>query len=265
MSRVSARNVVVEFPIYGTQSRSLKNTFIRSATGGMLARDAADRVVVRALNEVSFDFREGDRVGIVGHNGSGKSTLLRVIAGTYEPVRGTIEVEGKVASMLSIALGMEAEATGYENIFLRSTIMGLRPRQIEALVSDIVEFSELGDYIDMPLRTYSSGMYMRLAFAISTSVPADIIVMDEWLSVGDAAFYDKAQRRLHDLIGKAKILFLASHDENLLERNCNRIMRLDHGALAEVRDVGRTALADNPAHADNHETLDKFQHGVGSQ
>lgn len=231
MSQVVATDIVVEFPIYGSQSRSLKNTFIRAATGGILARDASQRVVVRALNNVSFSFKEGDRVGIIGHNGSGKSTLLRVIAGTYEPTHGEISVQGKVASMLSIAVGMEAELTGHENIHIRGTVMGLKPREIAGLTAGIAEFSELGDYLDMPLRTYSSGMYMRLAFAISTSIPADIIVMDEWLSVGDKSFYEKAQQRLHDMIGRSKMLFLASHDEKLIRKNCNAMLRLNHGEM----------------------------------
>ncbi len=234
MAQVIARDLVVEFPIYGTKSRSLKNTFIRAATGGMLARDAADRVVVRAISNVSFEFREGSRVGIIGHNGSGKSTLLRVIAGAYEPARGTIDVTGKVASMLSLALGMEGEATGLENIFLRGAIMGLRPREIETLVDSISEFSELGDYLHMPLRTYSSGMYMRLAFAISTSVPADVIIMDEWLSMGDTSFYEKAQKRLHEMIDRSKILFLASHDEKLIRKNCNTLIHLEHGEIVRL-------------------------------
>ena len=231
MSRVVATDIAVEFPIYGAQSRSLKNTFIRAATGGILARDAAQRVVIRALNNISFSFKEGDRVGIVGHNGSGKSTLLRVIAGAYEPTRGTISVQGKVASMLSIAVGMEAEATGLENIHLRGTVMGLKPREIAALTDSIAEFSELGDYLHMPLRTFSSGMYMRLAFAISTSVPADIIVMDEWLSVGDTSFYEKAQQRMQAMIDRSKIMFLASHDEKLIRKNCNTLIRLNHGEM----------------------------------
>lgn len=238
MAHVTVNDIVVEFPIYGTKSRSLKNTFIRAATGGVLARDATDRVVVQALNHISFEFKEGDRVGIVGHNGSGKSTLLRVIAGTYEPARGEVSVEGKVASMLSIAVGMESEATGLENIFLRGTVMGLKPKEIELLVDGIAEFSDLGDYLHMPLRTFSSGMYMRLAFAISTSVPADIIVMDEWLSVGDSAFYEKAQKRMHDMIGRSKILFLASHDEMLIRKNCNAMIRLDHGQLVSSERLG---------------------------
>lgn len=234
MSQVVAKDVVIEFPIYGAQSRSLKKAFIRAATGGILARDAAERVVVRAINNISFSFGEGDRVGLIGHNGSGKSTLLRVIAGTYEPTQGTISVQGRVASMLSISVGMEAEATGIENIYLRGAVMGLKPKEIAALVDGIAEFSELGDYLYMPLRTFSSGMYMRLAFAISTNIPADIIVMDEWLSVGDAAFYEKAQQCMHDMIGQSKMLFMASHDENLMRKHCNVMIKLDHGQIVSL-------------------------------
>lgn len=234
MTSVIAKNLVVEFPIYGGKSRSLKNTFIRAATGGLLARDAADRVVIRALNNLSFEFREGDRVGIIGHNGSGKSTLLRAIAGAYEPVSGSLDVTGRLATMLSITLGMDSESTGYENIFLRATIMGLRTREIEPLVEEICEFSELGDYIHMPMRTYSSGMAMRLAFAVSTSIPADIVLMDEWMSVGDAEFSNKAQTRLRGMLDKAHMLFLASHDEQLIRRNCNKIIHLDHGGIVSL-------------------------------
>ncbi len=233
MAHILANEVFVEFPIYGGKSRSLKNTFLRAATGGRLARDAGERVIVRALNGLSFEFNEGDRVGIVGHNGSGKSTLLRVLVGAYEPVRGSVEIDGRVASMLSVTLGMDMEATGIENIFLRAAIMGLNPDQANSLVDEICEFSGLGDYIDMPMRTYSSGMSMRLAFAISTSVKADIILMDEWLSAGDASFTEKAQTRLTRLVDQAKILVLASHDEGLIHRNCNKIMRLDHGDLVK--------------------------------
>jgi homopolymeric O-antigen transport system ATP-binding protein len=237
VAHIVAQNIAVEFPIYGAKSRSLKNTFMRAATGGLLARDADHRVVVRALHNVSFEFDVGDRVGIVGHNGSGKSTLLRVLAGAYEPVSGDIEVTGKVASMLSIALGMDYEATGYENIYLRATVMGMRPFEIEPLIGEISEFSELGDYLDMPVRTYSSGMAMRLAFAVSTSVSADIILMDEWLNVGDPSFSKKAQARLARLLDQAKILVFASNDEAMIRRNCNRVLRLDHGEMAALEKI----------------------------
>jgi lipopolysaccharide transport system ATP-binding protein len=233
MSRICADDIVVDFPVYGTRSRSLKNTVIRAATGGALATDASDRVVVRAIDHISFDWREGDRVGLVGNNGSGKTTLLRAIAGVYEPVGGTLVVEGRIVSMLSLTLGMESEATGYENIFLRGTIMGLKKPQIVRLVDEVCEFSELGDYIHMPMRTYSSGMAMRLAFAVSTSVTADIILMDEWLSVGDAQFAQKAEERLRKMVGNVKILVIASHSPQIIEATCNRVVKLDHGQIID--------------------------------
>lgn len=207
---------------------------MRAATGGMLARDAADQIYVRAINNISFNFQSGDRVGILGHNGSGKSTLLRAIAGAYEPVSGKMDIEGRLATMLSITLGMDTESTGYENIFLRGAIMGLDKKRIEPMVEEICDFAELGDYINMPMRTYSSGMSMRLAFAVSTCFPADIVIMDEWLSVGDAAFSLKAQARLQNLLKQSQMLFLASHDERLVRENCNKIMRLEHGEIASL-------------------------------
>lgn len=234
MGYISAKDVVVEFPVYGGGSRSLKKSFVRAATGGVLAKDAADHVVVRALDGVSLEAREGERIGLIGHNGSGKTTLLRVIAGAYEPIRGSIEVRGRIASMLSITLGMDTEATGLENIYLRGAIMGLRRPEVDALVEEIAEFAELGDYLDMPMRTYSSGMSMRLAFAVSTSISADVIVMDEWLSVGDREFSRKAQIRLDQWVSSARILVLASHDESLLSANCSRLVRLDHGKVVDL-------------------------------
>jgi lipopolysaccharide transport system ATP-binding protein len=231
MASIVGEEVVVDFPIYGVGSRSLKSAVMRTATGGLLARDSADRVVVRALDRCSFAFGPGDRVGILGHNGAGKTTLLRVLAGVYEPTFGTVSISGKVISMLSITLGMESEATGRENIYIRGAIMGLTRREIDALVDEICEFSELGHYIDMPFRTYSSGMAMRLAFAASTSIRADIILMDEWLAVGDADFAEKAKVRLEKLIDQAKILVIASHDLNLIKNTCNKVLRLEHGHI----------------------------------
>jgi len=231
MPRIIAREVVIDFPIYGGSNRSLKSTFIRTATGGLMARDAGDNVVVRALDHVTLECREGDRIGLVGHNGSGKSTLLRVMAGVYEPVHGELYVDGTITSMLSISLGMDPEATGYENIFLRGALMGLDSKEIGSLVDDICEFAELGDYIHVPMRTYSSGMSMRLAFAIATSMKSDIVLMDEWLSAGDARFALKAQERLNSLVDQAKILVVASHSPDVIRANCSRIIRLEHGRI----------------------------------
>ena len=234
MTYVIAEDLTVEFPIYGLKNLSLKNTFLRAATGGVLERDSSQRVVIRALKNISFSFKSGDRIGILGHNGSGKSTLLRVIAGAYEPTQGSIRVKGKITSMLSITVGMDPESTGYENIYQRGIIIGLRPSEINALTASIAKFSELGDFLHMPLRTYSSGMSMRLAFAISTSVPADIILMDEWMNVGDASFFEKAEERLLHIIKSSNILFLASHDENLVRKHCNVILNLNHGEVTSL-------------------------------
>lgn len=234
MGYVRAKDVIVDFPIYGSSSRSLKKAVIRAATGGIIAKDASDRVVVRALDRINLEFVEGDRIGLVGHNGSGKTTLLRVLAGAYEPVSGEIEVRGKVASMLNIWLGMDTEATGYENIYMRGAIMGLRREQIARLMEDIAAFTELDEYLAMPVRTYSAGMAMRLAFAVSTNVSADIILMDEWLSIGDADFAGKSRERLAKLLDQAKILVLATHDESLIRSMCNKVVRLDHGSVVAV-------------------------------
>jgi lipopolysaccharide transport system ATP-binding protein len=235
MDLVKARDLVIEFPIYGTKSRSLKNTILRAATGGAIAADAADRVVVRALDHLNFEMREGDRIGLVGHNGSGKTTLLRALAGIYEPTGGAIQIRGRVASMLSITLGMDVDATGYENIFLRGLILGLRRREILDMVDEVCEFSELGEYIQMPMRTYSSGMTMRLMFAISTCMHADIILMDEWLSAGDQDFSQKAQDRLTKVVDRAKLLVIASHSPDVIEKTCTRVIHLEHGKIVDIR------------------------------
>jgi lipopolysaccharide transport system ATP-binding protein len=234
VSQITARDVVVDFPIYDAGHRSLKTQLLSSATGGRIARDASNHVTVRALDNVSFSIRAGDRVGLVGHNGAGKTTLLRVLSGIYEPVGGSLIVDGRVATLLDINLGIDAEATGYENIRMRALMMGLHPSAIEPKIDDIARFTELGDYLDMPLRTYSSGMRLRLAFAVSTSVDADILLMDEWLGVGDADFQPKAKQRMEELVARTKILVVASHDYNLLRSVCNRVLRLAHGKIEEV-------------------------------
>jgi lipopolysaccharide transport system ATP-binding protein len=231
MTHIVAENVAIEFPLYQTSARSFKNRVLQAATGGVLARSAKDVMVVRALEDINLELKAGDRLGLLGHNGSGKTTLLRVFSGVYAPIQGRLTVEGRIASMLNITLGLDGEATGMENIYLRGTLMGYTGSQMKAIIKEICDFSELGEFIHMPLRTYSSGMSMRLAFAISTLVSADIILMDEWLSVGDAAFSVKAQERIHSIIDKAGIMVLASHDRGLIERLCNKTIELQHGRV----------------------------------
>ncbi|WP_399686194.1 ABC transporter ATP-binding protein, partial [Xenophilus sp.] len=174
---ISLKDVSVSFPIYGAGAASLKKTLAASVTGGRFGKETGV-TVVQALSNLNIELKAGDRLGLVGHNGAGKSTLLRTLAGVYEPTAGQFRRQGSVTSLIDPALGIEADATGMENIMLRGLVMGLSKREIDRKTPDIVEFSGLGQYIDMPVRTYSTGMMMRLAFSISTSVNADILLMD---------------------------------------------------------------------------------------
>lgn len=228
---ISAENLSVEFPIYENSHRSFKKTILNISTGGRIGKDAGKHPVVKALDSLNFEFREGERVGLVGHNGSGKTTLLRVLAGVYSPVKGVLKKRGKIASLLDVSMGLDPDATGFENIYLRGIMDGLRPSVIKSKVDEIAEFTELGEYLNLPVRIYSSGMMLRLAFAISTSVDADIIIMDEWLSVGDESFSHKAKSRLDSLIDKAYLVVIASHDPKLISNICTRKIHLEHGRI----------------------------------
>lgn len=231
---IKATNVGVEFPVFNSSHRSLKSSLLNVATGGRVAHDSKKHLVVRALENIDLDFKSGDRVGLFGHNGSGKTSLLRVLSGVYSPTEGELEVKGSIATLLDISLGMDGEATGYENIRIRGLLMGLSLNEIDALADEIAEFSDLGDYLYMPMRTYSSGMSMRLGFAVSTSIHADIVLMDEWLSVGDAGFKMKASKRLNKMVDNASILVIASHDFDLIKKTCNQIITMEHGKIVDV-------------------------------
>lgn len=187
--------------------------------------------MVQALTGINLELRDGDRLGLVGHNGAGKSTLLRTLAGIYEPSSGEFVRQGSVASLIDPMLGIELDATGLENIILRGLVMGMGKKKIDQITPDICEFSGLGEYLHMPVRTYSTGMLMRLAFSITTSVEADILLMDEWLSVGDAEFTERAELRMKDVVSNTGILVLASHSSDLIARECNRVIKLEHGAI----------------------------------
>ncbi|MDH5677028.1 MAG: ABC transporter ATP-binding protein [Nitrospinota bacterium] len=235
MTVVRIANATVEFPIYGgSTSRSLKKVLVRAATGGIMARDAEERVVVRALDNISLEINEGDQVGLVGHNGSGKSTLLRLIAGIYEPISGFVEVKGKITSMLDIFHGTDLEATGLENIYMRGRVLGIHPSKMKAIVDEIVDFTGIGDFMHLPMRTYSSGMRMRLMFGVATCVKADIMLMDEWLSAGDASFLEKAKQRMEEMTSEARVLILASHNIILVKERCNKIVYLEHGKIVNL-------------------------------
>lgn len=231
MTEIRLNDVSVEFPIYNSSSRSLKNRVLSVATGGKIERRTDGLVIIRGLDNVSLTLHEGERVGLIGHNGSGKTTLLRVLSGIYTPTQGSAVVSGDCVSLINISLGIDPDATGRENIRLRSAIMGMDPRKMADKFDEIAEFSGLGDFLDMPFRTYSSGMQLRLAFATSTAVRPEILIMDEWLSTGDENFKERANQRMQELVESTKILVLASHSPDLLRKNCNRIIWLEHGRV----------------------------------
>src|ERR1700704_1218383 len=235
------RDIGVEFPIYTGGSRSLKKVLFNRSTQGNLARDAHDRITVLALNDITLDIEHGDRLAIIGANGAGKSTLLKVLAGIYAPTRGRLHASGQISALLTASVGLNPEATGRENIITRGMFMDVHPRDMRPRIDEIAEFTELGYYIDMPVRTYSTGMMIRLCFAVATSVRPQILLMDEWIAAGDAAFLNKAQQRMEDFLSEASILALASHSVPLLKEWCNRAILLDHGhivAMGSVDEVG---------------------------
>jgi lipopolysaccharide transport system ATP-binding protein len=243
MAYITLDNCTLHLPVYGTGNRSLKQMVLSAATGGRIASNSRNITVVEALRGITLDIRAGDRVGLVGHNGAGKTTLLRMLAGIYEPTFGTLRSEGRVTSLLDVTLGLDYEATGYDNIILRGLILGESKARMRELTPSIAEFSELGDYLNMPVRTYSSGMVLRLAFAIITSVEADILLMDEWLSVGDASFVAKAEERMQSFVGRASIMVLASHNPQIIDELCNVRLTLEHGTIKDVVRLERPAGA----------------------
>jgi ABC-type polysaccharide/polyol phosphate transport system ATPase subunit len=250
MARILVDKVSVQFPIYNANTRSLKTRLMHLTTGGRIGRDAGNRVCVEALNDVTLSFEHGDRVALIGHNGAGKTTLLRVLAGLYEPSLGKVYCEGRVVPLFDIALGMNPEATGFENIMLRGRFLGLDAKEIRTRLNDIAAFTELGDYLAMPVRTYSSGMSVRLAFAVCTSIEPEIMLMDEWIGAGDAAFIEKATRRLQEFIGRAGILVVASHSTALLRTNCNKGVLMHAGrveAFGPIDEILRTYESYRPA------------------
>lgn len=234
-SELVLENVSVSFPIYQGGSRSLKKSLLFRGSGGHVANDANQRVVVEALRDVSLKFSPGDRVALVGSNGAGKTTLLRVMAGIYEPVAGLLKVTGRISPIFDIGLGIDSDLSGYDNVRLRGRLLGLDRPEIEEKMAEIVAFTELGDYLDLPVRTYSSGMMTRLTFAVATCFSPEILLMDEWIVAGDSAFMEKAQERIGSFVSKASILVLASHSIEICQQWCNKAVWLEKG---EVRAVG---------------------------
>ncbi|HEX5958476.1 MAG TPA: ABC transporter ATP-binding protein [Hyphomicrobiaceae bacterium] len=231
-------DVHIEFPIYGA-ARSLRSALFASATGGLVQRDAArhKRVVVKALNGISFTLRDGDRLGLVGGNGAGKSTLLKVMAGIYRPVAGQVRVSGRITPCLGLLPGLDLEDTGYDNIITGGLFLGLTRAAIERKIPDIEELSGLGEYLALPVRTYSAGMLARLGFAVATAVEPGILLVDEGIGAGDASFAERAARRRQALVDQSSILVLASHADDLIRSWCNKAALLEGGRLRLIGEV----------------------------
>ncbi len=236
---IKVTDLTLRFPVYGVDAKSLKKNLARVTVGGRLGSSQTGATEVTALSHLNLNLRAGDRLGLIGHNGSGKTTLLRTLSGAYEPDEGQIEVRGRIAALLDLSLGIDPSATGIDNIRLRGRIAGMSSREIEDKMDEIAEFSGLGPFLAMPMKTYSAGMQARLAFAVATAVEADVLLMDEWISVGDADFQKLAHRRLLNLVERAGILVLSSHDAGLLRLYCNKVMRLESGVASEVKDIRR--------------------------
>jgi lipopolysaccharide transport system ATP-binding protein len=242
---IELREASVDFAVYNAVNRSLKNRIVFPPTGGVMGQDKDGLISVRSLDRISLEIHAGERVGLLGHNGAGKTTLLRVLSGIYLPTEGEALIRGKCTSLINISLGIDHEATGRENIFLRSALMGLSSSQVRERQEEIIAFSGLGEFIDMPFRTYSSGMQLRLAFSVSTCIRPQILIMDEWLSTGDQDFKERAQQRIEEVLAATQVLVLASHSMELLAKNCNRIIWLDHGKVrmdGAVEDVVKAYL-----------------------
>ncbi|CAN5287995.1 ABC transporter ATP-binding protein [soil metagenome] len=229
MTSISLNGVTLDYAIYSVRSQSLRNAVLNMAVGGKLMKASNDVTVVRALSNVSFELREGDRLGLVGHNGSGKTSMLKVLAGVYEPSGGVIRVDGRISSMISMSIGLDPDASGLQNIRNLAMMQQIPEKEIRLRLPEIIAFSELGAYIHMPFKTYSAGMMARLTFSVATALNADILIMDEWISAGDVDFQMKAATRMASLVDEAKIVVIASHDKGMIKRVCNKVMVMEGG------------------------------------
>jgi|HubBroStandDraft_4_1064222.scaffolds.fasta_scaffold54469_2 lipopolysaccharide transport system ATP-binding protein len=247
---ISADRLAIDFPLYDVTHRSIRHLLMlnplakafggASHVGGTIATGARGIMVVRAIDSMSFTIKSGERVGFIGHNGAGKTTLLRALAGIYEPTGGNLAVSGNIMPLFNLMEGMLPDATGREFTHVRGILLGLKPDRIDALAEEVIEFCELGSYIDMPVRTYSTGMLVRLAFAIATSVTSDILLFDELIGAGDARFIARAEERLRSFVERSNIVVVASHSRAILDKWCNRLFLLEHGKLVAdggVQDV----------------------------
>lgn len=236
MVAIVLNDVGVDIPIFDVSRASLKKALIGRTIGGRFG-ESGSHVTVRALKNINFEARDGDRIALVGDNGSGKSTLLRVMSRVYPPTSGAVSIVGNIAPMFDATLGMSMDATGLENIQIAGTIWGMTRSQIKNSVDDIADFTELGDYLKVPVRTYSSGMMLRLAFAIATTRDPEILLIDEIIGVGDSGFFEKAFKRMEKLAARSQIVIIAAHQNDTLRRLCDKAIWLSHGSIVEYNDI----------------------------
>jgi lipopolysaccharide transport system ATP-binding protein len=226
MPSIQVERVVVEFTVDAVSLNSLRSFLYRRK-----AQKQPTARIVRALNDVSFSVGSGERLGVIGPNGAGKTTLLKALAGIYTPQQGIVTVNGHVCPLFEFATGFEMNGSGWDNIRTRSLLLGMAPREIEAKIDEIGEFSQLGQFLDIPVRCYSSGMLLRLAFATSTAVDPQILLLDEVMAAGDEAFIERARRRMNGMMERADIVIFASHSLTLLPTFCSRTIWIDRGRI----------------------------------
>lgn len=227
MAKIELDDVSLTFTVRQQKRVSLKEYLVR----GLFRQAVNPAMAVHALSGVSLHARSGDRVGVIGHNGAGKSTLLRLLAGIYPPTAGTRTVEGRICSLFDISLGFEPEATGWDNIAYRSYLQGETPASLRGKIDAIAAFTELGDFLNVPVRHYSAGMLMRLAFSIATTIAPEVLLVDEVLAVGDLAFQQKAQARMKEMMAQARLMVLVAHDLPTIKALCTRVLWMEHGAV----------------------------------
>ena len=230
MACICVNSVSLTYPIHGSHARSFKATLLNKATGGLIARHQ-NSMNVEALRDISFSLDSGDRLALLGHNGAGKSSLLKVLAKIYEPTKGSVTVNGRINCLFDIMMGMEHELDAYENIALRGLILGLSKSEIQRIIPRVEEFAELGDFMKMPIKSYSSGMKVRLAFGIITNVFSEILLIDEIVNVGDAKFLEKAKSQMKSLVHQSEFMVLSSHDTHIVREFCNKALWLEHGIV----------------------------------
>lgn len=235
MTNIILKNVYLNYPVFSSDSRSFKKNVLNKIKSEKFKKNKSDILHIQALKNINLKINEGDKIGIYGNNGSGKSSLLKIISGIYYPSNGIINVEGSINSLISLNAGFNENLTGKENSIFKLKLLGLKKDEINDKLDEIKNFSGLNEFFFLPIKTYSSGMLLRLSFSLSILCPHDILIMDEWLSVGDDKFQQQALSKINEIIQKSKILIIASQSKDVLEKLCNKIITLKDGIIVSEK------------------------------